>query len=136
MKITSKQLRKIVNEEVTRLHEEDMSDDAVVTYNGSWLAKSVADSLFENRPSIAVSALSAYEQEMGEDIAVPARIEDVEAYAVKVADVVLADQGVREEVEFIARRMLRNAMKPVAARMPGAIGAQTRLVKNTRPGAG
>lgn len=94
-----------------RLHE-SADDESIAAYYGEHLSQAVADGLFGVGHEVSASALSAYEAEMGDDIAVPVRIEDVAAYAESVADVVMADEGVKDEVRRMARRMLINAMKP------------------------
>jgi hypothetical protein len=108
MKLSQKQLRRIINEVASKRISEARPGPSHNEYDelGGSLAGAVVDKLTRNVQA-TVDAIAAH---VSPDVVLPARLEDVDAVAEELAD--MAMPMIKDAVEQLAAHLLRSLMSP------------------------
>lgn len=126
MRTTKEQLRRIIREAVKRklqaLNEDpapgggiDMTEPAefIIEALNMWLEETGIDLIGSNAWEMMMGTLGE------EEIPVPGRVEDVDHFAEKCAERVMASPDLKEKVTAIAKLMLESAMDNFGTPGPG-----------------
>lgn len=125
MKMTKTQLRRVIREAVNRklqaLNEDPAAGGGIdMTEPAEFLIPALVEHL-ESETDLVTS--NAWEMMMGtlgeEEVPVPGRVEDVDHFADKIADRVMASPDLKEVVKTMARLMLESAMDNFGTPGPG-----------------
>lgn len=119
MKVSKEQLRRIIREAVkAKIREASELEDRVLdlTSPADFIIGAFVH-LYEDAHAFDLLASNAWEMMGGtlrdEQMPVPARHEDVDALAAKIAEQVVSDQAVKDIFAKIAKNLIENLMEPV-----------------------
>jgi hypothetical protein len=101
MKLSSKQLRSLIKEEIGQINSEERTKDEICS--------AIANNLFnEESFNATINELIVND----ENLMRPVRYEDVDAWAYEIAELVREDLQATNTIENIAARVVRSLMEP------------------------
>ena len=113
MRLSQKALRRIVREAVQRKLDEAPDPQVNLAEElAPYLAHGMQQHM-DQTGSMALEAMHFAVDDLGDDVPVPVRYEDIEPYAEKMAELALQDNTIRRIAQDVARRMLHKLMEPV-----------------------
>lgn len=126
MRLTTKQLRKIIRENVAArlaaLDEASELETADMTDSADFISGALANWLDEEGHDLIAS--NAWEMMMGtvgeENLSVPGRVEDVDHFAEQIAAKVVSDPVLKEAITKIAKTILETSMQEFGSGGPGS----------------